>query len=249
MRWLVLVWLAACGTSDGNTYDLAAVRAMAGEHTVAGVDTDRAGGIWIVYRDQVGGYYALADVWVTHLDAAGTKLSEWYYNDDYSEIGGITYSGDALWVSYSAVGTANAHLRKLDPTTGATIGTFATDTGLTDITYGDGSLYLSWAWNEIWPMDPTTGALGQTIEVSGFPDGGAMRGIAYADGDFWVALNFTNTLYLVDATGHIIGRGTSDAVPGSANPSLSAGLQLAGDGSALIVVGDNQIVWLAVHER
>ena len=256
MRWLLLALLPACGlysgpgdaspVPDGDNYELAKIKAIGGEHTVAGVDTDGAGGIWIVYRDAVGDYYTPANVWVTHLDASGAKLSEWFYNDDYTEIGGIAYTGDALWVSYSAVGASNSHLRKLDPATGATIGTFATESGVNDISYGGGQLYLSWAWNEMWTIDPVTGAMGTALTLP-FPEGGTERGIAYAGGNVWVALNFTNRLYLVDPSGHVVGSGVSDVLPGTTNPSQTAGLQIAWDGSALIVVVDNQIVWLAAH--
>ncbi len=254
MRFVLLALLPACslyfdsahgGGGGGGGATFVKVKAIGGEHTVAGIDSDDAGGIWIVYRDQVGGYYAPADVWVTHLDANGAKMSEWYYNDDYTEIGGIAYTGDALWVSYSAVGTSNAHLRKLDPATGATVGTFATMSGITDITYGGGELLLSYAWNEVFAMNPTTGALDSTITISGFPEGGTQRGIAYDQGNTWIALNFTDVLYLVDANGNIVGTATAELLPGTTDAVLTAGLQLAWDGSDLIVAVDNQIIWLA----
>lgn len=245
----ILVALAACSSPPGDqTYELAKLKSIAGEHTVAGVDGDGAGGLWIVYRDPGAGYYAIADVWVTHLDASGAKLSEWHYADDYTEIGGIAYTGDTLWVSYSAVGSGNSHVRALDPSNGATVGTFATMNGITDVTYGGGKLYLAYAWNEIYTMDPTTGALEQTISVP-LPDGGTERGIAYVNDTFWVASDFSSELLLVDRDGREVGSGTTAVLPGNTDNVLTAGMQLAWDGYSLVVVVDNQIVWLAVKPR
>ncbi len=246
----LLALVSACSTSSssGDTYQLGKLKAIAGEHTVAGIDSDRAGGIWIVYRDQTGGYYTPADVWVTHLDASGAKLAEWYFNDDYTEIGGIAYTGDALWVSYSAVGAGNPHLRRLDPATGATLGTFATLSGITDVTYGNGKLYLAYAWNEIYTLDPTTGGLDANVSVA-LPDGGTERGVAYADGNLWVSSSFSHTLLLVDTNGTTIGSGSIDLLPGNTDNVETAGLQLAWDGYSLIVSVDNQIVWLAARPR
>ena len=56
-----------------------------------------------------------ADVRVVHLDAAGTKVAEFKYNDEYTQVSGLAFSGDAVWLNYGATGTGNNHIRKLDP--------------------------------------------------------------------------------------------------------------------------------------
>src|SRR6266567_3894987 len=120
LRWLVLALVPACGlyfheggssppdagvdgsgsSSGGSRF--VKTKAIAGAHQVAGIDSDGAGGLWIVYRDPGGGYYALSDVWVTHLDASLVKVSEWYFHDEYTEISGLAVTGDRVWISYNS---------------------------------------------------------------------------------------------------------------------------------------------------
>lgn len=268
MRLVLLVLLAfgpgcslyfpgssSSGSVDGGTtatdgdYTFSAVRSIAGEHTVAGVDSDGAGGLWIVYRDPTGSYYDLANVWVTHLDANGTKLSEWQFHDEYTTISGIAYTGDAVWISYNSEGgVGNDHLRKLDPQTGATIGTFGTEAGIVDLSWRPGALLLSNQWNQVLALDPSTGGELWSADITAFGPGGTMRGIAAYGDKMWVISWDTNEAYLVDDTGALHGRASLANV--NSNPASSGvddGLQLASDGSGLILVHENQITWMSVH--
>ena len=230
----------------GSGAPLVVVKAMAGERTVAGVDSDRAGGIWIVYRDQDGGYYTNADVWVTHLDPTGAKLSDWYYNDDYTEIDGIAFDGTSLWVNYNNEGGAgNYHLRQLDPATGATIGTFATPSGLMDITAdGHGELYLSYLWSQIIAMNSTTGAIDSTTPDPSIADAGIQHGIAYDDGTLWISSAYTNQIIQITTDGQLVSAWTTSVLDDYIGTS-ALGLELAWDGTDLILVNNNQITWLA----
>ena len=231
----------------GSGAPLVEVKAIAGEHTVAGVDSDRAGGIWIVYRDQDGGYYTNADVWVTHLDPTGAKLSEWYYNDDYTQIAGIAYDGTSLWVNYNNEGgTGNYHLRQLDPATGATIGTFATISGLMDITAnGHGELYLSYLWSQIIAIDSTTGAIDSRTANPAIPDAGIQHGIAYdsSNGALWISAAYSNQILQVTPDGALAGTWTAPVLDDSLQTE-APGLELAWDGTHVLLVHDNEIIWL-----
>jgi hypothetical protein len=117
-------------------FPLTKTRAMAGELPVAGIDGDRAGGLWIAYQLQPGGPSAPADVHVVHLDAEGKQRSEWQYNDETTPVSGLAFSGDAVWLNYSYSGgyvagySGDNHIRKLDPSSGHVLDTFALQRGM-----------------------------------------------------------------------------------------------------------------------
>jgi hypothetical protein len=231
------------GTSATGTFELDVTRTMAGEHTVAGVDSDGSGGIWIAYCDDAD-YYTLKDVWVTHLDATGTKLSEWMLKDHYEPIHGIAFTGDRVWLNYSASGTGNRFLRALDATTGATLGTFAMEDGIADISYDadKDQLLLSNLWNSVIAIDPTTGGdvWRTTVSATGYS---TQRGIAFDHGAIWLDEAFDNKFFAVSADGTVLATATAPAFVTST--STTDQLQLAFDGSQLIAVFNNQIFWLA----
>lgn len=205
-------------------------RAIAGEHQVAGVDSDGAGGLWIAYRD------APSDVWVTHLDASLVKVSEWHFTDDPTLVSGIAFAGDRVWVNY--YGT---QLRALDATTGETLTTIATDQGIVDISYGAGSLWLSNLWNQVETIDPQTGFVQARITTTAF-DYSTQRGIAYVDGTLWLANWSGVDIDQVDTAGTLDDELWIDA--GLVNGSQE-GMQLAWTGSELLLAANNQIMWLA----
>lgn len=226
-----------------GSFTLVKTRAIAGELPVVGVDSDRAGGLWIAYRLQTGDYYSLADVRVVHVDAQGAKLSEFRYRDEYTQVSGIAYSGDAVWLSYNALGTGNNHVRKLDPVTGAQIGSFGTEAGIIDLDAHDDLLLLSNLWNEVIAIDRATGGEQWRMAVTAFEDS-TQRGLAAtADGRLWVASSATNRITLFDAQHAVIGSGTTTLLDAEWN-GLD-GLQLGWDGDELLLSTRNQISWLA----
>ena len=229
--------------NPSGSFTLKKTRAIAGELPVVGVDSDRNGGLWIAYRLQTGDYYSLADVRVVHVDAHGTKLAEFKYQDEYTQVSGIAYSGDAVWLSYNAVGTGNNHIRKLDPATGARIGSFGTEIGIIDIEAHDDQLLLSNLWNEVIAIDRATGGEQWRMPVSAFEDS-TQRGIAATtDGRLWVASSATNRITLFDAQHQVIGGGTTNLLDAEWNGV--DGLQLGWDGDELLLATRNQISWLA----
>lgn len=230
-----------------GTYELDVTRTMAGEHTVAGVDSDGAGGIWIAYCDDAD-YYTLKDVWVTHLDPSGSKLSEWMMKDHYEPIRGIAFTGDRVWLNYAVSGTGNNFLRALDAHTGATVGTFAMEDGIADISYDadKDQLLLSNLWNSVIAIDPNTGGdvWRTTVAATSYS---TQRGIAYDHGAYWLDEAFDNKFVVVNADGKLLATATAPAF--ATSTSATDQLELASDGSQLIAVFNNQIYWLAKRKQ
>lgn len=217
---------------------------IAGELPVVGVDDDGAGGLWIAYRRETGGYYELADVRVVHRDAAGVTRAEFRYMDEYTQISGLAFSGEAVWLSYNAVGAGNNLIRKLDPVTGEVIGSFATEGGIIDIEAGEGTLVLSNLWNQVIVLDRATGGELDRTPISGSViEDSTQRGIAVEGDRYWLSAQMdADTIRIVDRNGNLVARAFTDRLcPGW---SYERGLQLAWDGTHLIVAHDNQISWL-----
>lgn len=226
-----------------GSYQLVKKQAIAGEHTVAGVDSDGAGGIWIAYCDDAD-YYTPKNVWVTHLDKTGAKLSEWAMNDHYEPISGIAFGGDVVWLNYSASGTGNRWLRELDAKTGATLGTFATEDGIADIAYDadNDQLLLSNLWNQVIALDRNTGGEVWRTPISATAYS-TQRGIAYNGSLIWLDEMFDNKFFLVDLNGNVV---ATASAPDLGQQSYLNQLQLSWDAGQLIVVFDNQIYWFAL---
>ncbi len=229
---------------DGS-FKLVKTRSIAGEHPVAGVDTDGRGGLWIAYHLQTGDYYALDEVRVVHLDAQGIKTREFVYRDEFTDVSGIAFSGDAVWLNYGRwnASTGNHHIRKLDPETGERLGSFATPHGINDLDVHGDELRLSYAWNEIIALDLETGGERWRRPVSVFDDGGAQRGIASTDdGRLWIASWLTSRIHVLGEDGEELGSGRTELL--ERGHTVDVGLHLAWDGAQLIMVVDSQIHWL-----
>jgi hypothetical protein len=238
MRWLLVV---ATACSSTPTYTLTETRSLAASHPISGIDSDGAGGLWIVSRAPTTDYYQLADVTVDHLDASGAQLSHWLYQDDYVDVAGLAFSGDRVWISYSGDEKKN-YLRGLDPATGATVQTFATKTGFADAAWRPGSLLLSWEWNEIVALDPTTGGEQWDAHVA-FGDGGTTRGLA-ADGDrTWIVSWDESSIWLVDDRGSLVATAPCPLLP----DYQPTGMYLAWDGASLVMTSHDVIHWYSVE--
>ena len=232
--------------SPVGSYELVQTKSIAGEHTVAGVDSDGAGGIWIAYCDDAD-YYTPKNVWVTHLDAQGHKVSEWMMNDHYEPVHGITITPGRVWLNYSASGTGNRWLRALDIHTGATLTTFATEDGIADISYDPdkNQLLLSNYWNQVFALDPTSGGevWRTTVSATSYS---TQRGVAYARGNVWVDEAFDNKFFYVKSDGTLLATATAPVLGSS--QAASDQLQLAYDGTQLLAVSNNQIYWLTLKK-
>lgn len=244
-----LALVAGCATDEPESndvpgdlegpFELRTVRTIAGELPIAGIDTDGAGGLWIAYSTQTGGYGSNDDVRLVHLDAAGTKTKEFRYTDEYADVEGIAFAGDAVWINHSG---GNDYMRAIDPETGAVLRSFGTETGIVDLDAHDGELRMSVLWDQVVGLDGETG--GQRWRATGYIDtGSSQRGIAsMADGRIWVA-TLGDRINLLDPKGHIVGSGTHDLLDYD-TWTVDVGLYLAWDGQYVIVAVDGQISWL-----
>lgn len=234
------------GGDPGGSFEFVKTRSIAGEYPIVGVDSDRVGGLWIAYQIRSGDYYASDTTRVVHLDANGVKDKEFVYRDDYTNVSGLAFSGDAVWLNYGNwdASSGNLHVRKLDPVTGARLGSFGLLHGIIDLDVYQDELRLSYEWNEVISLDLSTGGENWREGHTLFDDGGTQRGIATtADGNMWIASWWTSTIYLVDSTFKVIAKGHTKLL--DADHTIDAGVHLAWDGTQLILAMNGQISWLA----
>jgi hypothetical protein len=245
IRALALIPLVGCSLAPDEkvgSITFVPVRSMSGELPIAGVDSDREGGLWIAYQVHGGDYYDNDETRVVHLDASGAKTKEFIYTDEYTDVRGVAFSGDAVWINYNAQ-SGNRHVRKLDPNTGDRIGSFALQNGIVDLDVHNDELRLSYQWNQIIALDLTTGGERWRAPVTAFGDGGTQRGLASLDdGRMWVASWVTGQIYLLGPDGGVIDSGGSEHLEHGL--TVGVGLHLAWDGTYLLMVVDGQIHWL-----
>jgi hypothetical protein len=211
-----------------------------------GVDVDGEGGLWLAFRSPTSDYYEYADVRVAHVDAAGGVIAEFHYADEFTKVSGLAFTGDAVWLNYNdGGGSGNNRIRKLDPVTGAEIGSFATEAGITDVSARDGVLLLSNLWNQLVAIDRGRGGEVWRAHIDAFEEGGTQRGIAAAgDGQLtYVLSQATDRLYLIDDSGDEVGSGGLPGFDSAFEPETD---QLALDGDRLIVLHRGEIVWYEV---
>jgi hypothetical protein len=234
------------GTGAKGDFELVVTRSIAGEYPLAGVDSDRAGGLWIAYQIRNGDYYANDETRVVHLDASGVKQQEFIYDDEFTNVSGIAFSGDAVWLNYGNwdATSGNVHVRKLDPETGERLGSFALPHGIIDLDVHDDELRLSYEWNAVIALDRATGGQRWRTDHTLFDPGGTQRGITSTqDGRQWVASWWTSEIYLLDAALQKIGTGHAQVLE-DADLTIGSGVWLAWDGTELILAFDGQIYWL-----
>ena len=217
---------------------------MAAEAPIVGMDVDHEGGVWIAYRREVGGFYDNDIVRVVHLDENATKVAEFTYEDEYTAVSGLAFSGDALWLNYNDQ-VSNNHIRKIDPVTGATLANIGTEPGIVDLDVHGDELRLSRSWNEVIALDLDTGV--QTWRKSFAYDGffySTQRGIASdSHGYVWLTSWNSEKLFWFDpSSGTIVGEATTDAT----HQTVANGQQLflAADGELLVYAIESQIFWL-----
>lgn len=243
----LVVVLAACGTDDGTEtpivadYNLEAVTAFAGAHHVVGIDTDRAGGMWIAYQMQ-SAVYTFDDLRLVHLDATGATLAELRYTNVDSIVSGIAFTHTGLWLCHCDGDVDYRRLRKIDPVTGSDLATLPVEDGIQDITVRGDLLLLSSTWRELVAVDATSGAEQWRAPIPELADSES-RGIAATPAGTWIVSLVESRAVLVDDSGQTI---ETAAFPyGADNWSADDGLHLAVDGDALVLHRRNQITWYA----
>jgi len=239
--------LGACRPDDGTEppivadYSLEAVTAFAGAHHVVGIDSDRAGGMWIAYQMQ-SAVYTFDDLRLVHLDATGATLAELRYTNVDSIVRGIAVADDGLWLCHCDGDTDYRRLRKIDRSTGADLATLPVEDGIQDITARGHLLLLSSTWRELVAVDATTGSEKWRSAIPELADSES-RGVAATPAGTWIVSLVESRAVLVDDSGATI---ETAAFPyGADNWSADDGLHLTVDGDALVLNRRNQITWYA----
>jgi hypothetical protein len=211
---------------------LTQTRSMAGAMPIAGIDTDRAGGLWIAYQPT-------DSVHVVHLDASGATLSDWTYTDDITEIHGLAYGLGGVWLNYNGITQDSLFLRKLDASTGAELKRFATDYQMTDLDAG-GDTLLALKGGDMISIDPNTGGVLSRTVFTGYDSAYYGQGVASVGSQVWLSAWNSNTLYLAGHDGKIERGGATTFIADEALRDVF----LAWDGTSVIVEVGNQITWL-----
>lgn len=263
MRWTVVVVLAlASGCVENGTPDyvppdpdplpqLLRTRRMAGELPVVGIDSDRAGGLWIAYSLRKGDYYADTDLRLVHLNAAGTKLAELRIHDEHINAMGIAFDGTALWLNF-ANQIDDPHVRAIDATTGAELHRWTVEGGVSDLEVDDarGELVLSSTFDRVVAIDLATGVETRRLQLRPATAGwqGQQSALALTtDGSMWIASRFWDHLEVRDPSGVPVATYTTDL--GSDHHTTDYSLFIAWDAQRgeVIAADENQISWLALR--
>lgn len=257
-RIAVLLQVSACSLyfpdqplpPETPKYELIRTHSISGELPIAGIDSDGTGGLWILYDHQIGNFGEPADIRIVHVDAGGHKLSEWSYPDEYYFVAGIAYGGDTLFIGYDIHKAAmSGAVRAIDARTGAERGRFVTELGFVDLAFRDGDLLISNIFNVVIAVDPSTG--GERWRFQGPPfTQSTQAGIATVGDYFWLSswmdgaeAALQSHFALVDRAGDILGTAHAAMYDAQTYAGLSDGMQLAWDGTHLIVQWRNQITW------
>jgi hypothetical protein len=244
--WLALgvMTVGAC-TDEPASVAVEYVRSRPGNAgQLVGVDSDRAGGLWVAYREDTStDYYRDAAVRIEHVDAAGALVSSFQYTDTFTLVAGIAFTGDALWVNHNGSFTNDNRVRAFDPSTGEALTAFAMEVGLVDLCSRGDQLIVSNLWNQIAGFERVRGGELWRAEVATLPDGGTQRGIAVADDGTWILVQETDSIYRVDDLGSISAVGK---LPGSQSTYYDVTDMITWDGDQLVVVHDNSLHWFEV---
>ncbi|MFN0250972.1 MAG: hypothetical protein ACKV2T_29125 [Kofleriaceae bacterium] len=220
---------------DGDprgVFELDEVRSMTLPKTVAGMDSDGAGGLWVIYEGETA---------LVHLDPQGNTLAtvpfETSFTFVWTPIEGLALDGDRVWVSYDGV----YMLRAYDVVTGELRGSFASETGLADVDVFGDELRYSVVWDTLVGLDMMRG--GERWRRP-YDDNccGSQRGIASMTDDLAFVAKLTERVFLVDRKVGVIGSGvhTFDT---NGWFDIEHSHDLAWDGQYLLMQQENEIRW------
>lgn len=236
---------------------LVRTRTMAGELPVVGIDSDRAGGLWIAYSKQTGDYYAVDDLILAHVDTHGTKVAEFKVAaETHADILGIAFDGHAIWVNHRSAtvngGVAAPYVRAIDATTHLETARYEVEAGISDLEVDDarGELLLSSEYDRVIALDLATGAETWRDQLRATWVGytGQLSAIALTDdGRLWSASRFWAVLELRDAARQPIATYTEDVTDDHHVTNYRLFLAWDKARQQVIASAENQISWLALR--
>jgi hypothetical protein len=220
---------------DGDphgVFELDRVRSMTLPKTILGMDSDGAGGLWVIYEGETA---------LVHLDPQGTTLAtipfETTFTLVWTPITGLAVDGDRIWVAYEGV----YMLRAYDIVTGELRGSFASETGLDDVDVIGDELRYSVVWDTLVGLDKKRGGERWRSTYDGNCCG-IQRGIASMTEDFVFIATFENRVFLVDRKVGVIGSGEHDYNSNEWFDIHNSG-DLAWDGQYLLIQREDEIRW------
>jgi hypothetical protein len=228
-------------------------RTMAGELPVVGIDSDRAGGMWIAYSKAMGGYYAPDDVRLVHVDKHGAKTAEFRFADTYADILGIAFDGHAVWINVTgATGTDGAYVRAIDAVTGLEVARHTVESGISDLEVDDarGELLMSSVFDRVIALDLATGAETWREQLRATVPNyeGVQAAIALTDtGQMWIASRFWAVLELRDASRVPIATYTENVTDDHHRTNYQLFLAWDTTTQQVIAAAENQISWLSIR--
>lgn len=238
----LLLFLVAAGCADDMSLELVRTQ-VTPDTNLVGVDSDGAGGLWLAYRTTTTDYYAVSEVRVSHLDPGGAELARFTYRDESTQVNGLAFTGDAIWLNYNNGSSDDNRIRKLDPATGAELASFATEVGIVDLASRGAELLLSYMWNEIIAIDRTRGGQLWRSQITAFPEGGTQRGIAADDAGIWLLEQERDEITLVEDSGAVVATASLPGYSDSYDPFTD---YLTWDGETLIVAHHDKLLWFEV---
>jgi hypothetical protein len=244
-RFVPLLFLAGC-VGAPPTLRLVETKSPSLGGRLVGVDSDGAGGFWLASNDYLGNdydYYDHVSLHVVHVDAALTELSRYTFSDTSVGGSGIVFTGDALWMNHGGGSWGDTRLRKIDPLTGAEIGSIATEHSLEDVCIRNGHLLASYAHNELVAFDRARGGELYRIELPFLPEGGVMRGVTSNADGIWLFEQETDSVHVVDDRGIRMGLFELPETHDTYADSID---QLAWDGDRLVLAHENQLLFFEV---
>ncbi len=159
---------------------------IGGLGTISGVTYD-GNYIWLAYRLSIGGFYDNDKVTLAKYDCKNYSLIDSLsFNDRYEPLGGLTSDGQNLWLQYSTTGTDNNLICKIDPITKKKTNMYATDYGIWGLCYYKNELYCNYYYCKIDKINPNTGGVISTHNISSSDLGGNSYGIAVRDNEIWI---------------------------------------------------------------
>ena len=236
----------------GPPPEMLRTRTMAGELPVAGIDSDRAGGLWIAYSKATGDYYVPDDVRVVHVDAHGTKLVEHRFLDEHVDLRGIAYDGHRVWMSVNS-GLDTHYVRAIDAVSGLEVIRYDVEAGISDLEVDDErqELLLSSEFDRVIAMDLEDNQETWRAQLRpAIPNYyGQQSAIAMSPADhlLWVGSRFWDRFDVRNAQHQSVAGFTTD-VTGD-HHTTAYGLYLAWDKrtNQLIAAAENQISWLSIR--
>ncbi len=206
---------------------------IAGSGQVAGVTWDGEH-VWLAYYRELGGYYDNDEVSIVQLDAEGTELVRYEYDDDYTPPRGLAWVDGALWINYNAEGGSGSQvMREIDPATGAVTRQLATDQGTWDLDFDGEHIVLSNLWNQVQLVDPRDGSLDLSIETP-MVESSTQRGVACRPGETWLVSQASNRLVVLDEDGVMRATARTDLLEPGWNYVFDLYLAFVGDRLALV---------------